>query len=101
MTQNFNGKANTSSLWEVLKTSFKEWSDDRASTLAAAVAYYAIFSIGPLLIICIALVGVLYGQKAASGQIQPQLAQLFGQQAANFLQGMVAKAGFSPGLSFA
>ena len=39
------------SLWQVIKRRSKEWSEDRASLLAAAVAYYAIFSIGPLLII--------------------------------------------------
>ena len=89
------------SLWQVFKRAVKEWSEDRASLLAAAVAYYAIFSIGPLLIISIAIVGMIYGQRAASGQIEPQLAQFFGEQPAKFIQEMVAKAGFSPGLSFA
>jgi len=89
------------SLWQVLKRTVSEWSADRASLLAAAVAYYAIFSIGPLLIISIAVVGMIFGQRAARGQIQPQLTQYFGEGPAKFIQEMVAKAGFSPGLSFA
>jgi membrane protein len=89
------------SLWQVFMASFKEWSEDRASRLAAAFAYYAIFSMGPLLLIAITLLGVIYGQKAAGDHLRPQLAQFIGEKGAEFAQDMVAKAGYSPGLSFA
>src|SRR5947209_20406860 len=68
-------KGKPMSWWEILKFSFSEWSEDRASRLAAAVAYYAIFSIVPLLMIAISITGLIYGTKAANDQIRPQLAQ--------------------------
>ncbi len=89
------------SLYEVLKATVKEWSEDRASRLAAAFAYYAIFSIGPILMIAIAILGIIYGQRAATDSLRPQLEQFVGHQAAGFIQELVAKAGYSPGLSFA
>jgi membrane protein len=87
------------SFWGVLKATFKEWSDDHASRLAAAFAYYAIFSIGPLLLIAITLVTLVYGPKAEQDQIRPQLTQFVGDNAANLLQGMLQKARESAGLS--
>jgi len=44
-------------LFLLLKEAFKEWSDDRAPVLGAALAYYTIFSIGPLLVAVIGIVG--------------------------------------------
>jgi membrane protein len=87
------------SFWGVLKASFKEWSDDHASRLAAAFAYYAIFSIGPLLLIAITLVTLVYGPQAEQDQIRPQLAQFVGDKAADLLQGMLQKARDSAHLS--
>ncbi|HVX86153.1 MAG TPA: YihY/virulence factor BrkB family protein [Phycisphaerae bacterium] len=89
------------SLWQVLKTTVSEWSEDRASRLAAAFAYYAIFSIGPILLITLTVLGWMLGPKAASDSLRPQLRQFFGEKAAEFIQSMVAKAGYSPGFSFA
>ena len=48
-----NGKK----LWELVKTSLKEWREDKASRLAAAMAYYTTFSIAPLLIITLGIAG--------------------------------------------
>jgi membrane protein len=89
------------SLWQVFMATFHEWSEDRASRLAAAFAYYAIFSIGPILLITIFLLGLIYGQQAAGDHLRPELAQFLGEKSADFIQDMVAKAGYSPGLSFA
>jgi membrane protein len=77
------------SWYELLKATFKKWSEDSASRLAAAFSYYAIFSIGPLLIIAITLIGLIYGQKAANDQIRPQLASMVGEKAAGFVQDIV------------
>jgi membrane protein len=85
--------------WGVLKATFKEWSDDHASRLAAAFAYYAIFSIGPLLLIAITLVTLIYGPKAEQDQIRPQIAQFVGDNAAGLMQGMLQKARESAHLS--
>ncbi len=100
-TQSPPPKGQPMSLWEILKSTLNEWLEDRASRLAAAVAYYAIFSIAPLLMIAIALLGLIYGQKAAGDQIRPTLAQYLGDNAADFIQQLVAKAAYSPSLSFA
>ncbi len=89
------------SFWEVFKTTFSEWSNHHASRLAAAVAYYATFSIAPLLMIAIALLGLVYGSAAASDQLRPQLVKMLGDKPAEFIQDLVKHAGYSPSLSFA
>jgi len=86
-------------MWGVLKATFKEWSDDHASRLAAAFAYYAIFSIGPLLLIAITLVTLIYGPQAEQDQIRPQITQFVGDKAAELIQGMLQKARESTHLS--
>ena len=57
--------------------------------LSAALAYYAIFSLAPLIIITISIVGLVYGENAARGQIAEQIKALAGEQAGNAIQGMV------------
>ncbi len=49
------------SYWDLTKRTFKEWQADKASRLAAALSYYALFSIGPLLLIVVSVVGFVYG----------------------------------------
>ena len=89
------------SCYQILKSTLNEWLEDRASRLAAAVAYYAIFSIAPLLMIGVAISSFFFGRKAANDQLRPQLAQYLGDKAADFIQQLVAKASISPSLSFA
>nr|MBA3921442.1 YihY/virulence factor BrkB family protein [Nostocaceae cyanobacterium] len=48
-------------VWELLKETFAEWNKDKVSRLAAALAYYTIFSVAPLLIIAIAIAGAVFG----------------------------------------
>jgi membrane protein len=69
-----------------------EWSDDRASRLAAALAYYTIFSLAPLLIIAIAVAGFFFGEAAAREAVVTQLESLIGQQGAEAVQQMLANA---------
>lgn len=83
------------SYWELLKQTYTEWSEDNASRMAAALAYYAIFSIAPLLIIVIAVTGFLFGQQAAQGQVHTQLVDLLGHNAAGFIEDMVRNASAS------
>jgi membrane protein len=70
--------ANVTSL---VKQTFSEWSEDKAPRLGAALAYYAIFSIPPLILIVIAAVGVFYHGDVAGG-IQTQLGTLVGEDTA-------------------
>jgi membrane protein len=76
----------------MLKESFKEWKEDDALQLGAALAYYTIFSIAPLLLIVIAVAGLVWGREAAEGQIYRQFDNLVGAQGAAALQTMVGNA---------
>ena len=68
--------------FDLLKTTYHEWSEDKASRLAAALAYYTAFSIAPLILITIAIVGFVFGDEAAQGQVFGQLNGLLGEQGA-------------------
>ncbi|HEY9829314.1 MAG TPA: YihY/virulence factor BrkB family protein [Stenomitos sp.] len=74
---------------ELLKETFQEWQEDKASRLAAALAYYTAFSIAPLIIIAIAIAAVVFGEEAARGGIDDQLRGLLGQQGAAAVQDMI------------
>ncbi|WP_414619251.1 YihY/virulence factor BrkB family protein [Calothrix sp. CCY 0018] len=73
-------------IWRLLKETFKEWNDDKASRLAAALSYYTIFSLAPLLIIAIAIAGAVFGDEAASGEIVRQIQGLVGKAGAEVIQ---------------
>jgi membrane protein len=75
---------------ELVKESFSEWQKDKASRLAAALAYYTAFSIAPLLLLTITVAGMVLGEQAAQGTIFAQLQGLLGPEAAGFFQAAVA-----------
>jgi membrane protein len=79
-------------LWEIARDTVNKWLDDKCPQLGAALAYYTVFSIVPLLIVIIAIAGLAFGQKAAEGQILQQLGTLVGESSANAVQTMVEKA---------
>lgn len=78
--------------FELLKATFKDWQEDKAERLAAALAYYTAFSIGPLLLIAIAIAGLVYGEEAARGQVVGQLQGLLGRQGAETIQTAIQNA---------
>lgn len=65
--------------------------------LAAAFAYYAVFSIAPMLVIIIAVVSLIYGEAAAQGQIVGQISGIVGQDAAGYIQTLIASTSKSGG----
>ena len=73
-------------IWTLFPETLKQWSEDKASRLAAALAYYTIFSIAPLLIIVIAIAGSVFGEEAARGEIVRQIEDLVGREGAQFLE---------------
>jgi membrane protein len=77
-------------LFELLKEAYSDWSEDKASRLAAALAYYTAFSVAPLLLISIVVAGLVFGREAAEGQIFAQLEGLLGADAAGVIQTSVA-----------
>ncbi|MES2632949.1 MAG: YihY/virulence factor BrkB family protein [Pseudomonadota bacterium] len=68
------------------------WMDDFAPSMGAAISYYTVFSLAPLLVIVIALAGAIFGREAVTGQITAQLAGLIGVEGAKLVQGLVASA---------
>ena len=80
------------SAWALIKQTFEDWNRDGAPRLAAALAYYSIFSIAPLLIIAIAIAGLIFGQDAARGEVVAQLQSLIGTKGAAFIQLMLSGA---------
>lgn len=79
-------------LWSVAKQTAQDWLDDDASTLAAALAYYALLSLAPLLVISIGVAGWFLGPEAARGQVAGELGGIMGGDAAKGVQAVVASA---------
>jgi membrane protein len=77
---------------DVAKQTFKEFGEDKAPRLGAALAYYTIFSIGPLLLIAVSMAGIFLGQEAAQGQISAELGKIFGPQMSQALEQMIQAA---------
>ena len=67
---------------QLLKETFKGWSEDKAPRLAAALAYYTIFSVAPLMIIAVAIASLIFRREAATGQIVAQIQHTVGPRAA-------------------
>ena len=70
----------------IVKATFTSWADDRAPSMGAALAYYTLFSIAPLLLIVISLAGLWFGPEAARGEIFGQLQGLVGAAGASAIQ---------------
>src|SRR3954452_8752659 len=70
----------------------KGWSDDYAPSMGAAISYYTVFSLAPLLIIVIAIAGAVFGRDAVQGLVVAQLSGLMGGQLASLIQALLASA---------
>ncbi|HEY2800148.1 MAG TPA: YihY/virulence factor BrkB family protein [Chthoniobacterales bacterium] len=69
--------------------SFNGWLEDRALRFSAALAYYSIFAMAPLVIIAISVAGLIFGEEAARGQIYQQLTWLLGAKGAAEIQTLI------------
>jgi membrane protein len=72
------------------KETLMRWVDDKASALAAALSYYALFSMAPLILIAISVAGFLFGHDAAEGHLYDQIAGLVGPEGAKAIEALVA-----------
>ncbi|MDP9120348.1 MAG: YihY/virulence factor BrkB family protein [Acidobacteriota bacterium] len=77
---------------KVLQEAISCWSDHNASTLAAALAFYTVFSLAPVLLVVVALAGAAFGAEAVRGQIHQQFQELMGAQAAGFVEQVLRSA---------
>jgi membrane protein len=80
---------------EVLKNSFKGFSDDKVMKFSASLAYYTVFSLGPLLIVIIFLCSLFFGREAVEGTIYGQIKNFVGSDAAAQLQEIIKNAAIS------
>ncbi len=83
--------------FQILRATFKEFSKDKALRLAAALAYYAAFSLAPLIIIAVALAAMFFGEDAVRGRLDEELSYNLGSSGAAAIQDMVAHARRSDG----
>ena len=78
------------SIWRLLKETVDEWQQDKVDRMAAALAYYTLFSIAPLLVIAVAVAGAVFGQEAARGKVVTQIQGLLGKAGAEVVQTALA-----------
>lgn len=79
----------------ILRDSFNGFLDDRCLKLSAALAYYTVFSLAPLLVLVISLLGIFLGEEAIRGQIVGQISGLVGSDIAEQLQSMIKSSSLS------
>jgi len=84
--------ARLAALWRLARQAVAAWSDDYAPSMGAALAYYTLFSIAPLLLIVISVAGLVFGAEAARGEIMGQLRDLMGAEGARAIQDMLEAA---------
>jgi membrane protein len=75
--------------WRLLRDAAVGWVDDYAPSMGAALAFYTLFSLAPLLLIVISVAGLVFGEQAARGEIMEQLAGLVGVQSARTIESML------------
>src|SRR3954467_12742084 len=80
------------SIWTILQRTFKEWSTDKASRLAAALSYYTAVAIAPMLVLLVTVVGFFFGRDSAQVQLVSQLRGLVGPSGAEVAQAVIDSA---------
>jgi membrane protein len=80
-------------LWLIAKEAAASWSNHKDSRQGAALAYYSVFSLGPIIVIAIAVAGFFFGSEAVTGQVAGSIKDLLGETGAKAVQAMLADAG--------
>lgn len=76
--------------WPLVKTAASAWVDDYAPSMGAALSYYSVFSLAPLLLIVISIAGLVFGQEAVRGELFGQLQGLVGTEGSKAIEGLLA-----------
>jgi membrane protein len=79
----------------LLKAALLAWRDDHARSVGAALSYYTLFSIGPLLLIVISIAGMVFGDEAARGEIFSTLREFLGPEGATAVEGLLQSVSLS------
>ncbi|MBW4052324.1 MAG: YihY/virulence factor BrkB family protein [Proteobacteria bacterium] len=86
------GRRGAAHAWDLLKDAANGWSDHQASRLGAALAFYTVFSLGPILLLTVAMAGFFFGQRAARGEIYQQVSNVIGPHSAAEVQKLLIRA---------
>jgi membrane protein len=78
-------------IWNLTKQTMQSWLEDYAPSMGAALAYYTLFSLAPLLLIVISVAGMIFGEDAARGEIALQLRSLMGDSGAKAVQDLLSR----------
>ncbi len=88
-------KKTGASIWKIIKNSFSGFANDKVLKLSASLAYYMIFSMGPLLLILITMCSFFFGREAVEGKVYAQLQDFLGSDTALQLQQIIKNASLS------
>ena len=94
-------KFSLKNLWQVIKLTFKNVGADKLPKLSGSLAYYTVFSMGPLLLLVISIAGIILGREASEGKVYEQLVGFVGQDTASQLQVVVKSASLEGKSTFA
>ncbi|NIR49322.1 ribonuclease BN, partial [candidate division KSB1 bacterium] len=83
------------SILVLLKDSYHAWKDDNAFLLGAALAFFTIFSLAPVLIVVLSISGLIFGQEAAQSELMSQVRDFVGPKGASTIVTMIERAGSS------
>lgn len=78
-------------IWLLMKDAGVQFWNDKGPRLGAALAFYTVLSLSPLLIVLLAIAGSVFGEQAARGEIQNQIQDMVGEEGAKIIEGMLAK----------
>lgn len=81
--------------WKILMEIVDKWSEDKAPKLGAALSYYTVFSLAPLLVIAIAVAGFFFGGEAVQGRIVGEIQSLVGRDASVLIQEAIVKSSYT------
>jgi len=79
-------------IWALIKDAANGWSEHHASRIGAALAFYTVFSLGPILLLAVAVAGFFFGHRAAQGEIHQQIGSMIGPQAAAEVEALLVRA---------
>jgi uncharacterized BrkB/YihY/UPF0761 family membrane protein len=78
--------------WTVVKEAATNWSSHKDARQGAALAYYSVFSLGPIIVIAIAVAGLLFGHEAVTSQVMSSIKEMLGETGAKAVEAMLAGA---------
>ena len=76
--------------WSLIRASLSSWLDDYAPSMGAALSYYTVFSLAPLIVIIVSVAGLIFGADAVRGEVFGQIAGLMGAEPAKAVEDMLA-----------